>query len=483
MPKATVRLPASLRQFVGGRAELTVTGGTVEELIGSLVEGRPGLAQQMLTPAGRLRSSVALYLNEDDIRNRQRERTRVRAGDVLQIVPAIAGGAGPRKGPKNAAVVEGSEPLSREEIRRYSRHLLLPEVGAAGQRRLRQGKVLLVGTGGLGAPAALYLAAAGVGELGLIDFDRVDSSNLQRQVLFADADVGEPKVQAAKRRLSALNPSTRVRVYDSPLTRENAMELLRPYDVIVDGTDNFPTRYLVNDACVLLGKPNVYGSVYRFEGQASVFDARRGPCYRCLYPQPPPPGMVPSCGEGGVIGVLPGLIGLVQATETIKLLLGVGEPLIGRLLLYDALALRFRELTLRKNSACVLCGPKATQKELIDYPAFCGVGAVAAVPEIAPEELSELLRGRQSPRLIDVREPGEWAIVHLAGAQRIDRSELAEHIDELRGAPAIVVYCKTGARSAEATRLLLQLGLTNVRNLAGGLDRYAERVDRSLPRY
>ncbi|MGI0128948.1 MAG: molybdopterin-synthase adenylyltransferase MoeB, partial [Thermoplasmata archaeon] len=379
--------------------------------------------------------------------------------------------------------------LTAEELHRYSRHLLLGEVGIEGQKKLRNAKVLLVGAGGLGSPTALYLAAAGVGEIGLVDFDRVDLSNLQRQVLFSSQDVGRAKVDAAAERLTAMNPGVRVRAHPEKLTAANALEMLRPYDVIVDGTDNFPTRYLINDASVLLGKPTVYGSIYRFEGQASVFDARRGPCYRCLYPEPPPAGMVPSCAEAGVLGVLPGLIGTVQATETVKLLLGAGEPLIGRLLLFDALSMRFQELKLRKNPECVLCGPHATQTGLIDYPAFCGIddsatgSAGGGVPGVAPEELRAELEGEDPPFLLDVREPGEWEIAHLPTAHLVPKAQLSDRLNELTDARRIVVYCKMGGRSAEAARLLLDLGFTGVRSLTGGLDAWATTIDPEMPRY
>lgn len=358
----------------------------------------------------------------------------------------------------------------------------------AGQRKLRAAKVLLVGTGGLGAPAALYLAAAGVGQIGLVDFDRVDLSNLQRQILYSTADVGRPKLEAARARLEGMNPRVRIVPHEARLDSSNALEILRPYDVVVDGTDNFPTRYLVNDASVLLGKPNVYGSIYRFEGQVSVFDARRGPCYRCLYPEPPPPDLVPSCAEAGVLGVLPGVVGVLQATETVKLLLGIGEPLVGRLVLYDALEMRFRELRLKKNPECVLCSPHATQKGLIDYPAFCGVpnpGSTvdAGVPEVSPEELQAELASGDPPVLVDVREPEEWAISKIAGALEIPKGELPQRVDELTRARSLVLYCRAGGRSADATRTLLDLGFSHVRSLRGGINAWAERVDPSLPTY
>jgi molybdopterin/thiamine biosynthesis adenylyltransferase/rhodanese-related sulfurtransferase len=376
--------------------------------------------------------------------------------------------------------------LTSEQLHRYSRHLLLPEVGVEGQRKLRQAKVLLVGAGGLGSPTALYLAAAGVGELGLVDFDTVDASNLQRQVLYGTKDLGRPKLEAAQERLQDLNPDVHVTAFAEPLSSENAFRVLAPYDIVVDGTDNFPTRYLVNDACVLLGKPNVYGSIYRFEGQATVFDARRGPCYRCLYPEPPPPGLVPSCAEGGVLGVLPGLIGVVQAIETVKLVIGQGEPLIGRLLLFDALAMAFREVRLAKSPDCDLCGPRATQKGLIDYPAFCGVPSAtptSGLPEVTARELSIELATDHPPYLLDVREPEEWEIAHLPDAHLIPQDELPQRVTEIAGAREVVVYCKSGARSAAATRLLLGLGFGRIRNLTGGIDAWARDVDPAMPRY
>ncbi len=389
--------------------------------------------------------------------------------------------------PEAGTRAEDGNALSREDLARYSRHVLLREVGIEGQRRLQRAKVLIVGAGGLGSPIALYLAAAGVGEIGLVDFDRVDISNLQRQILYSTEDVGERKVEAARRRIRAANPHVRVAVHEASLSRENAMEILRPYDVVVDCTDNCSTRYLVSDACVLLGKPNVYGSIYRFEGQASVFDARSGPCYRCLYSEPPPPGMVPSCGEAGVLGVLPGLIGLVQATETVKLILGLGETLVGRLMLYDALAMRVRELEVRKDPNCVICGPHATQHELIDYPAFCGTVASGNEPagrsEITPSTLATELRGPEAPTLIDVREPGEWAIARIDGARLIPQGELAECLDELTSARSLVLYCKSGERSRDAADLLLNLGFRNVRSLRGGIDAWTREIDPSLPRY
>ncbi|MBO9320367.1 MAG: molybdopterin-synthase adenylyltransferase MoeB, partial [Chloroflexus sp.] len=358
--------------------------------------------------------------------------------------------------------------LSNEEIARYSRHLIMPEVGMAGQRRLKQGSVLLIGTGGLGSPLALYLAAAGVGHIGLVDFDVVDASNLQRQIVHGTSTVGVAKTESAKRRLQDLNPYIEITTYETRITSQNALDLMRPYDVIVDGTDNFPTRYLTNDACVLLGKPNVYGSIFRFEGQATVFSTRDGgPCYRCLYPEPPPPGLVPSCAEGGVLGVLPGVIGTIQATEVIKLLIGIGEPLIGRLLLYDALSMRFRELKLRRNPSCPVCGDHPTITALIDYEQFCGIvpeeQTLSNQFEITPRELAEWLEQPDRPFLLDVRNPYEVAIASIPGTDKlIPIDQLPERINELDPSREMVVYCRSGARSGRAVELLKSVGFRKV---------------------
>ena len=353
----------------------------------------------------------------------------------------------------------------------------------AGQRRLKAAKVLIIGTGGLGSPSSLYLAAAGVGTLGLVDFDTVDETNLHRQILFSEKDVGASKVERAKERLRETNPNVIIRTYEEQLTSQNALEIFKDYDIIVDGTDNFPTRYLTNDACVMLGKPNVYASVFRFEGQATVFDAKNGPCYRCLYPKPPPPGLVPTCAEGGVLGVLPGLVGLIQATETVKLILGKGEPLIGRLLVYDALSMRFDELKIRKNPKCPVCGPNPEITKLIDYEAFCGVEKMPDVASVMPQELDVEIRSGKKVLLLDVREPHEYEIVHLKDSRLIPLGQLPERVSELDTADEIVVYCHTGQRSARATSFLRALGYKKVRNLDGGVEGWSVDVDPSLPRY
>jgi adenylyltransferase/sulfurtransferase len=380
--------------------------------------------------------------------------------------------------------------LSKDEILRYSRHLIVPEVGMEGQLKLKAAKVLLVGTGGLGAPLGLYLAAAGIGRIGLVDFDVVDFTNLQRQVIHFTKDVGRPKIASAAEKMQALNPNVEIVKHEVALSSENAMEILKDYDLVVDGTDNFPTRYLVNDACVLLGKPNVYGSIFRFEGQATVFAYEGGPCYRCLYPEPPPPGLVPSCAEGGVLGILPGTIGLIQATETVKLILGIGEPLVGRLLLYDALGMRFRELKLRKNPECPICSDHRTIHKLIDYHQFCGVPQQTAVQEakvtddeIEVTEVKEKLDRGDTFVLIDVREPHEYQICSIPAAKLIPLGEVGKRLGELDQEADIVVHCKSGMRSARACGILKAAGFKHVRNMKGGILAWSDRVDKSVPKY
>jgi molybdopterin/thiamine biosynthesis adenylyltransferase/rhodanese-related sulfurtransferase len=383
----------------------------------------------------------------------------------------------------------GSE-LSHEEILRYSRHLLMPEVGLDGQKILKASSVLVVGTGGLGSPVLMYLAAAGVGRIGVVDYDVVDFSNLQRQIIHGSASVGRQKVESARDRIHDINPSIQLDIYNEPFTSENAMELSAPYELIIDGTDNFPTRYLVNDLCVLTGKPNVYGSIFRFEGQVSVFWAERGPCYRCLFPEPPPPGLVPSCAEGGVFGVLPGTIGTLQATEALKILLGIGEPLIGKLILYDALAMTFDELRLKKNPECKVCSNSPEVRELIDYEEFCGVPGhdregerLPSKWEIEPSQVSEELRSGKQIHLIDVREPHELKISNIEGADLIPLGSLAAEMHRLDSAEEIVLFCKSGSRSARALEILAGAGFRKIKNLRGGINAWADQVDPSLPRY
>ncbi len=380
--------------------------------------------------------------------------------------------------------------LSNEEVLRYSRHLIMPEVGTDGQQKLKAARVLCIGAGGLGSPVALYLAAAGVGTLGLVDFDVVDFTNLQRQIIHHTSDVGRPKLQSANEKIAAINPFVKVVLFETRLTSENALQIFDGFDIIIDGTDNFPTRYLVNDACVFTGKPNVYGSIFRFEGQARVFAAKKedGPCYRCLYPEPPPPGVVPSCAEGGVLGVLPGLVGMIQATEAIKLILGAGDPLIGRLLLVDALGMKFRELKVRKNPDCVVCGAHPSVTKLIDYEQFCGLRGQEnpvpnpGVPEISVEELKQKLDAQEDVFILDVREPSEFQICNLNG-HLIPLNDLPKRMHELDSSKEIVVHCHKGGRSARAVAFLQQAGFTKAKNLAGGVSAWSERIDPKMPKY
>jgi len=378
--------------------------------------------------------------------------------------------------------------LTKDEILRYSRHLIMPEVGMDGQLKLKQAKVLCIGAGGLGSPLALYLAAAGVGKLGIVDFDVVDFANLQRQIIHDTNDVGRPKLTSARETIADINPNVEVVGFETRLTSENALEIFKDFDIVADGTDNFPTRYLVNDACVLLGKPNVYGSIFRFEGQASVFYAKEGPCYRCLYPEPPPPGLVPSCAEGGVLGVLPGIVGCIQAMEVIKLIIGRGQPLIGRLLLFDALSMKFRELKLRKNPECPVCGEHPTVTKLIDYDQFCGVRGEdhivpITVPEISAREVKKMMDEKKPFVLVDVREPHEVQICRIPGSTLIPLGDVPKRMNELNSADEIVVHCRSGQRSAQAVGLLMKAGFRKIHNLKGGVLAWADQVDFTMPKY
>lgn len=472
MPK--ILIPSNLRRHCQGQATITVEAETVAQALTLLVEAHPALKEQLFDESGQLRRFINLYKGEDDVRHLDRESTRLSDCDELMIIPALAGGS-------------PSDELSTAELARYDRHLTLPEVGLEGQRKLKSARVLMIGTGGLGSPLGLYLAAAGIGTLGIVDFDVVEESNLQRQIMHGTKDVGRPKVLSARDRLSDVNPHVAIEIHQTALTSENALEILARYDVVVDGTDNFATRYLVNDACVLLGKPNVYGSIFRFEGQVSLFHPAGGaPCYRCLYPEPPPPGMVPSCAEGGVLGILPGVIGTLQATEIIKLILGIGDSLGGRLLLFDALAMRFRELKIRRDPACPLCGPQATIKTLVDYKEFCGLKH-PEVPreEITPGDFAAAWKSGQRPVLLDVRNPHEWEIANLAeyGAQLIPLGRLADSFDSLDKGADIVVHCKSGGRSAQAQKTLQEAGFARVRNLSGGILAWSDQVDPSKRKY
>jgi len=477
-----VIIPTALRQFAGKRESVEFDARTVGEALDSLTGHYDELRKHLFADDGRLRSFVNVYVNDEDIRYLAKDRTELKDGDTISIIPSIAGGA------TDTATKPAPEiKLSNEETLRYSRHLIMPEVALDGQLKLKQAKVLLIGTGGLGAPLGLYLTAAGVGRIGLVDFDVVDFTNLQRQVTFSTSDVGRRKVEAARERLTNLNPAIEIVTHETKLTSENALELFRDYDIIVDGTDNFPTRYLVNDACILLGKPNVYGSIFRFEGQATVFGYPGGPCYRCLYPEPPPPGLVPSCAEGGVLGVLPGIVGSLQAMETIKLILGTGEPLVGRLLLFDALQMRFRELKLRKNPECPVCGEHPTVTKLIDYHEFCGIRGEEAestvqVPEIEPRELKARLDRGDDLFVLDVREPHEFQICNLSG-HLIPLGEVPRRAHELDSSREIVVHCRSGKRSAEAVDFLRKAGFRKIWNLKGGILAWSDQVDSSVPKY
>ncbi len=469
----TILIPTALRRYCQELAEIQVEATTVAQALEALTQSHPDLKKHLFDGQGQLRSFVNLYLGDEDIRYLEKEETPLKPDSELLIIPSISGGAAT---------------LSPQEMARYDRHIILPDVGLEGQEKLKRAKVLMVGTGGLGSPLGLYLAAAGVGKLGIVDFDVVDESNLQRQIIHGTKDVGRPKIDSARDRLRDVNPHVEIVGYETALVADNALEILKDYDVVVDGTDNFATRYLVNDACVLLGKPNVYGSIFRFEGQVSVFHpAGGGPCYRCLYPEPPPPGLVPSCAEGGVFGVLPGVVGTLQATETIKLILGTGRPLIGRLLVFNALDMKFRELKLRPNPDCPLCGPNPTITELVDYEEFCGLNRPDpnAPPEVTPLELQAELKNGSSIVLVDVRQPHEWEIANLApqGATLIPLDQLSERLYEIPKSADIVVQCKSGGRSAEAQSQLIEAGFPRVRNLTGGILRWADEVDPSLRKY
>ncbi len=477
-----ILIPTPLRPFTDKKDAVEASGATVGELLADLTTKHSGLKAHLYNDQGKLRSFVNIYVNDEDIRYLQKEQTPVKAGDTVSIIPSVAGGAPTAEAP--VALPE----LTRDEIKRYSRHLILPEVGMEGQRKLKAAKVLCIGAGGLGSPVAMYLAAAGVGTIGIVDFDVVDFSNLQRQILHSTNDVGKPKLQSAKEKLVAMNPHVNVVTHDAALSSENALELFAPYDIIVDGTDNFPTRYLVNDACVLLGKPNAYGSIFRFEGQASVFAAKDGPCYRCLYPEPPPPGLVPSCAEGGVLGVLPGIVGCIQANETIKLIIGAGEPLIGRFLIFDALRMKFRELKLRKDPDCPVCGTHPTVTKLIDYEQFCGMRAAEEpvsgnATEIDAVELKKRLDRGDKLTIVDVREPHEYQINKINGSLLIPLGDIPKRYVELDPSDEIVVQCKVGGRSAKAAEFLRSKGFTKVLNLTGGILAWIDKVDPSQPKY
>lgn len=477
-----IHIPTPLRPYAGKQPVVEVSANTVSEALTSLTSEFPELRKHLYTDEGKLRAFVNVYLNDQDIRYIEcKEEAPVNDADSLSIIPSIAGGL---------PIAEPPVTLTPEEMGRYSRHLILPEVGEAGQLKLKKARVLCIGAGGLGAPLTMYLAAAGVGTLGIVDFDVVEASNLHRQVIHGTDDIGRAKLDSAEDSLRAINPHTKIVKFETKLTSENALNIFKDFDIVADGTDNFPTRYLVNDACVLTGIPNVYASIFRFEGQASVFATKDGPCYRCLYPEPPPPGLVPSCAEGGVLGILPGLLGVIQATEVIKLILGEGDPLIGRLLLADTLAMRFRELKLRKNPACPVCGTHPSVTKLIDYQEFCGLPSKSAapptevngIPQMQVTELKRRLDAGDDVFVLDVREPYEFAIAQIGG-HLIPLNDVPQRLGELDPKREIVVHCKGGGRSQKAAEFLKQQGFKNVSNLAGGIGAWSDKVDPKVPKY
>jgi sulfur-carrier protein adenylyltransferase/sulfurtransferase len=480
----SILIPTPLRRFTGGARTVAVEGTTVGGALAALADGNPELRTQIFDDDGRIRAFVNIFLGDENVRTLAAgsDGVALQDGDVLTLVPAIAGGS------VGAPAGEAVE-LSNDEILRYSRHLIMPEVTLEGQRRLKQARVLCIGAGGLGSPLTLYLAAAGVGTLGVVEFDTVDLSNIQRQVLYATADVGRPKLQAATERLRALNPEIEIVPHDLRLASWNVLDLFRQYDIIADGTDNFPTRYLVNDASVLTGKPNVYASIFRFEGQVSVFGASDGPCYRCLFPEPPPPGLVPSCAEGGVLGVLPGIVGSLQALEVIKLILGIGDPLVGRLAMFDALDFSLREVSIRRDPRCAVCGPNPTVTAPIDYELFCGIrgeeGEVDAtgVPILSVDDFDARRRGGETFTLLDVREAYEAEIVQIPGARTFPLSQLPARMHELDSTVTYTLSCHHGTRSVQAYHALRKAGFGRLQVLAGGVDAWAVRIDPTLPRY
>lgn len=491
----TIAIPTPLRQFAAGQSEIEVEAQTAGEALDQLTSTHSELRKHLFNDQNKLRNFVNVYVNDEDIRHVNGPDTPVKEGDTILIVPSIAGGAAVLdQATSETPATRRQDPgaplpmLSNEEVARYSRHLIMPEVGMTGQRKLKAASVLLIGTGGLGAPLGMYLAAAGIGRLGLVDFDVVDASNLQRQIIHGTKDVGRPKIASARDRLQDINPHVEIETHETRVTSENALRLFVNYDVIVDGTDNFPTRYLVNDACVLTGKPNVYGSIFRFEGQASVFWAERGPCYRCLYPEPPPPGLVPSCAEGGVLGVLPGIIGAIQANEAIKIILGAPDIMVNRLLLFDAWRMRFRELKLRKNPDCPLCGDNPTIKELIDYEEFCGITQQPepkpTMEEITAIELKQRLDQGDDIQIIDVREPHEYEIGQIPNSTLIPLGQVLNRMNEIDPDRETVVHCKMGGRSAKAIDALKRSGFPGkLVNLAGGITAWSNDVDPSVPKY
>ncbi len=490
---SVVVVPAALSRCTGGASVLPVTCATVGEAIEKISARFPGLNALIRNSNGLMRGDFRFFVGNTDVAMLDGLATKLSANDEISLVPCVAGAAGPPlSGPECVISPERGEAavLSNDEILRYSRHLILPEVNLEGQKKLKAAKVLCIGAGGLGSPLAMYLAAAGIGTIGIVDFDVVDYTNLQRQIIHGTKDVGRTKMQSAKETIADINPNVEVIGYEEQFTSENAVRIVQDYDIVIDGTDNFPTRYLTNDVCVLLGKPNVYGSIFRFEGQATVFWADKGPCYRCLYPEPPPPGLVPSCAEGGVIGVLPGIIGCIQANEAIKLILGVGSPLIGRLMLFNALKMQFRELRLMKDPSCPICGENPTITELIDYEQFCGIRgeesapqAVADSDEITVVELKARIDSGEKLTIIDVREPYEYAIAKMPGTKLIPLGQIIERSGELDPNSEIILHCRSGKRSADALNQLKAKGFKHLKNVVGGITAWSEQIDSDVPKY
>ncbi|MGA2141946.1 MAG: molybdopterin-synthase adenylyltransferase MoeB [Brevinematales bacterium] len=478
-----ILIPTALRQFTDGLGEVEVEAKTVGEALDKLTGNYADLKRHLYNEQNKLRSFVNVYVNEEDIRQKNGLETQLGKGDTIMLVPSIAGGA-----PETDADESALPDLTKDEVTRYSRHLILPEVGVEGQKKLKKSKVLLIGTGGLGAPLAMYLAAAGVGTIGIVDFDLVDETNLQRQIIHGTRDIGRPKIASARDRIKGINPNVNVVSFETRLSSENALDIIKDFDVVADGTDNFPTRYLVNDACVFLKKPNVYGSVFRFEGQASVFYAEKGACYRCLYHEPPPPGLVPSCAEGGILGVLPGIIGCIQANETIKLLIGGGDPLINRLLIFDSWKMRFKELKLAKDPDCPVCGKNPTVTSLIDYEDFCGLKRSETcempIEEITALELKARFDKNDKIQIIDIREPHELSIGKLPNTKAIPFGQVVRRQSELDPSVDTVFVCKVGNRSAIAIRALKDSGYTGrLINLKYGINGWANDVDNSMALY
>ena len=488
-----ILVPTPMQRYTMNKEEVEVGGATVDHALRHLAENYPDITKHLFNDDGTTRAFVNVYVNDEDARYLQQGNTPVKDGDTLTIVPSIAGGldaVGAGGSPSfHLEVDPETMELSNDEIMRYSRHLIMPEVTMEGQKRLKAAKVLCIGTGGLGAPLTMYLAAAGVGTIGLVDFDTVDVTNLQRQIVHRQSSIGLPKIDSAEQTLKEINPFVNIVKHEVMLTSENALEILKDYDVIADGTDNFQTRYLVNDACVLLGKPNVYGSIFRFEGQASVFFAKDGPCYRCLYPEPPPPGLVPSCAEGGVLGVLPGIIGVIQAIEAVKLILSEGQTLVGRLLLFNALKMSFRELKLRKNPECPICSEHPTLTHLIDYDEFCGIGrgneaeAPAQSETITAKELKAKMDRGDKFTLLDVREPYEYAIGHIPGSKLVPLGSVSARLHEFSKSENIILQCKSGKRSSDALQIFKAAGFEKLQNLTGGILAWSDDVDPTVAKY